>query len=399
MAAGGGGEKSQKLFGKHFETSPVVLASAHGAYYIQDDLTPFKVPPNVYIVETQTAGDYCLTSIDEYIWNLFQGPNRKFLHALGRGKSIDAEGKAYIDVMKNLTFYKPGDTIFDRVLSIGGGRGSGPGGGGSSRYIYANMGFYFFPAEATAINTFPHGPKTKFLGELRTKMIEDANVQLTYQEFIEYTFRLYPELRNGCIFVFSSCAGYFNTGASSKKAFGAKLYEIHQAQQAARLNFIKKSGYGAGGAIESKNLDAAGGGGGAAKSATPYALRSEPAEFAPSAFGPNAEDRMSALADKYWAEQPVPEREHVPLAQPAGTRQIFEYIGGKNPTYKQLFVEGTKSPFWTPNDTRAHRRANPAQVLMELKGGEFVEVPKSGGRRRPATRRNKSSRKTRKSRK
>jgi hypothetical protein len=410
MAAGAGSEKFPP---EQFKAAPVMLTSIHGAYLVDAKLQPFTVPPNVYILETQAIGDYCLTNIDLPLWTLLQGKNRDYFHRLLGGKLKKSEHEEFIQVIKNLTYYAPGDQIYPRGLSIGGGRGSGPGGGGSSRIAYANMGFFLFPNDGETEDEYPMGPKTHIFGPLRTEMIKYGDKMITYQDVIKKTLAERPEARDGCVFVFSACAGAFNMGIS-KEAYDHKIHEIESLQQVQRQKFMALTGAAPGGAINVKVPRAErtaavgkapggdGGAGAAAGASEPtalfgYAMReavrgAKPAEFHPSAHG-ESENAMSALANKGWASRSVPARAAA-APQPPGTAVYFEAMadGGM----KQI-VDEYGSFYMTPTAIRLWRRSNPGKAIVEFKDGKFTPVT-LGGRRRKQTRRATRKRKTRRSR-
>lgn len=401
MAAGG-----ETFPSDQFKAAPVVLTSIHGAYYVDAKLEPFTIPANVHVFETQVLGDYCLTNIDEPLWDLLQGKYRNYFHRILSGKQRKGDDETYIQVIKNLTYYAPGDQIYPRGLSIGGGRGSGPGGGSeSSRIAYANMGFYLFPNDGTSADVFPSGTTTKIFQPLRTEMIGDANIIATTDYIIEKALTEKPELREGCIFVFSACAGAFNMGLPPKD-YDLKVHAIEALQQLQRQKFMALTGVAPGGAINKRvpkgaAAAAAGKAPGAGVGAEPtalfsYAMReavrgAKPEGFHPSAFG-ESENAMSALADPRWAERAVPAHPAAP-AQPAGTSVYFEATASG--TKKQILDE-SGSPYMTPAAIRLWRRKNPGKQILELRGGtEFAPVT-LGGRRRKQTR--KVSRKRRQTR-
>ena len=100
-------------------TSPYILVSTHGEY--TEDSKPFRVPPNVYIFETQEIGDYCLTTIDEPLKLLLKHRYTFLGYLMAKLKSYHW---TYGNVFKQFIFYEPGDVIYDRKLAIGGGRGA-----------------------------------------------------------------------------------------------------------------------------------------------------------------------------------------------------------------------------------------------------------------------------------
>ena len=129
-----------------FLKAPFVLANLHGEYELKKDTVPFEIPPNTYILETSTMDELCLSNIDYPLWQLLQGPYREyFLKLIERNlqRPIKDNDKKYINVIKNLHFYEPGDLIYNRNLSINGGRT----GRQSDRLMFKNMGFFMFEKE------------------------------------------------------------------------------------------------------------------------------------------------------------------------------------------------------------------------------------------------------------
>ena len=124
------------------KTAPIFLCSTHGNYNLAVPLEKRIVPPNTWIFEAQNIGDLTLTTIDVPLWELLQGGRRHgFLYyLLGQYSVLKRAGlpvyDQYKEVFKNLIIYKPGDEIYTRELSIGGGKGL--------RKTYEGMGFFRF---------------------------------------------------------------------------------------------------------------------------------------------------------------------------------------------------------------------------------------------------------------
>jgi len=124
------------------KTAPIFLCSTHGNYNLANPLEKRIVPPNTWIFEAQNIGDLTLTTIDVPLWELLQGGMRGgFLYyLLGKYSVLKRAGlpvyDVYKEVFKNLIIYKPGDEIYTRELSIGGGKGL--------RKTYEGMGFFRF---------------------------------------------------------------------------------------------------------------------------------------------------------------------------------------------------------------------------------------------------------------
>ena len=135
------------------KVAPIFLCSTHGLYNLAVPLEKRVVPPNTWVFEAQSIGDLTLTSIDVPLWELLQGGVRYgFLrYMLGEYAEMRSAGMPvygrYKEVFKNLIIYKPGDEIFMRELSIGGGKGL--------RADYSGMGFFRFDVD---------GPKYPYKG-------------------------------------------------------------------------------------------------------------------------------------------------------------------------------------------------------------------------------------------
>ena len=135
------------------KTAPIFLCSTHGLYNLMAPIEKRIVPPNTWIFEAQSIGDLTLTSIDIPLWELLQGGQRngfiyymldQYLALKHAGLPVDDR---YKEVFTNLVIYKPGDEIYMRELSIGGGKGS--------RLDYSGMGFFRFDV---------NGPKYDYKG-------------------------------------------------------------------------------------------------------------------------------------------------------------------------------------------------------------------------------------------
>jgi hypothetical protein len=416
MAAGS--SKKTKFPPALFDTAPIVFSSTHGVYWPEATPKPFKVPKNTYIFETQYIGDLCLTTIDEPLWTLMQGDNRDVLKYYLAGKftpaDLEEDEKPLADTIRYLNYYEPGDLIYNRYLSIGGGRGPS----GSARIVYANMGFYLFPVGAPT-DVYPNGPKSKILNRLRDDMIMDDSVQVTYQEFINTTYKARPELlESGCIFVFSCCAEARKQDITEEE-FNAKINEIEARQQEQHQKLLALTPAAMGGPLDSVSasgamggaaapaaIAASGAGGGAAAALPKGAVMAPrraglrgalPREFHPSAFGRNKLEYRQ-LADTGWADREVRPHPQAP-AQPEGTYVLFRQM--KKGTLKQVIEPASGKLFFSPTNIRAYRRENPSHVLkIFMPDGSFADVTTipgiagGGGRRRRHTRKHRVKRRS-----
>lgn len=235
------GEQMFKRLSDAIEIAPFFLCSTHGAYDRKENPVKWTVPENTFIFETQEIGDLTLTGLDIPLWELLQGGRRwgfmKYLTlAYDEIRAITGApaGDTYKQVFANCILYKPGDTIYERVLSIGGGRGLNS----SSRNVYAGMGFFRFDARGPAYEYRGYGRARpgeskgpyEVLPSLQRQMVEDGRREITNHSFVEYVNNPehHPKLwRNGTpmegidfrnatpkglspahprIFIFSSCA-------------------------------------------------------------------------------------------------------------------------------------------------------------------------------------------------
>ena len=151
-------EANQKRLANHLTKlvpalmkAPIYLVSTHGQYDLRQEPVLWTVPPNTWIFETQSIGDTTLTAIDNLLWKLCMTKYRPafFNYFMGNRAFFEKQGKkplqTFIELFRNLTLYKPGDSIYERKLTIGGGHGKEP--DGSARSSYVIMGFYKFSVE------------------------------------------------------------------------------------------------------------------------------------------------------------------------------------------------------------------------------------------------------------
>jgi hypothetical protein len=240
-------------------TAPIFLCSTHGVYDLDSTSPPCIVPENTFIFELQTVGDLTLTSIDKYIWNLLQGPYRDtfYYYLLGDENTfsnIHYEPK-YTQALSNMTLYKPGDTLYKRNLSIGGGRTMAL--DESKRRNYGDMGFFRFDADKEAYPIKQYGSKMPYeiLQRLHRELVGDERLETTDCDLVHSI--LFPSgshtYLNGTrseqmfetawpanyprgaptIFVFSSCAAITNP---TTPAHRTRWEQIASAQQQCNLD-------------------------------------------------------------------------------------------------------------------------------------------------------------------
>jgi len=194
---------------KEFDTAPIVLLSIHGRY---NSLSKYTLPPNTWIFETTDVGDVCLSTIDQPLWQFVQGENRdKFLAYLkDEGNDENEEMRdTFKEVISQLNYYEPGDMIYER------------------EFIFSkedkDMNFYLFP-----VGKKFHNPVkgSAILPELRKHIIDTEEMQST-STIIEEARKKHRELKNGAIFIISSCGAITPT---NYKHFGTEI-EKHQRAQ------------------------------------------------------------------------------------------------------------------------------------------------------------------------
>lgn len=277
---------------KAIDTAPIFLCSTHGSYDRTSDPVAWTVPANTFIFEAQTIGDLTLTNIDIPLWELLQGGRRwgfkKYLFK--QYKKIERKGipvgEIYKQTLANLILYKPGDTIYERVISVGGGRNDKESG---ARTTYAGMGFFRFDANGKAYpyrgyGRRAHGEETppyEILPRLHKMMVEKDFLQITDHTFVEAVnlINREPRWRSGHtiqgvdfttaslpsqqgpdiprIFIFSSCAAVSmeKTVAGSKRwAEVASVQEQRKIEAMSDLNIYSLLGGGYGSMVANKNV-------------------------------------------------------------------------------------------------------------------------------------------------
>ena len=244
-------------------TAPFFLCSTHGIYDLSDTSRPCTVPRNTYIFEAQTVGDLALTTIDEHIWTLLQGPNREaFFQYLTGDKTWFTESGQAMDpdvakAVSNLVLYTPGSTYYRRTLEIGGGRSSS--GSESQRRVYEDMAFYRFDPGTPSYEFEGYGRRSGYnphkpyeiLHGLRSQLVMDGNLATTDCDLVDcisLTNRKAPTFLNGtpinqdfrtawpagydsnwpAIFVFSSCAAVTKAETPKENERWEKIARLQQ---------------------------------------------------------------------------------------------------------------------------------------------------------------------------
>ena len=153
-------------------------------------------------------------------------------------RSLREEYKA---VFKNMVCYGPGDTIYERNLSIGGGRGQ--------RERFANMGFYKFDNRDLYYNKPVRGksrPENEIMTDLRKELLEDDRLIINNRQFVELICNNrgikgynYLDDESYRIFIFSSCGAANCTGLKNSRKFSyARPYNTALCNR--RIDIIEK---------------------------------------------------------------------------------------------------------------------------------------------------------------
>ena len=254
------GQDDLKLLKKAIYDAPIILCSTHGHYDRNTDPVKWIVPPNTFILEAQTIGDLTLTLLDKPLWDLLQGGMRWGLYKYITGKynKLSKKGLEVHDVFKqtlaNMILYKPGDEIYERVLSIGGGRHQKD---ASARALFEGMGFFRFDPAGPKYEYQGYGKRDasgapnpyEILGGLHRKMVEDRGREMTDHSFVECVSGIdtNPVFRSGesigvnfhkalsdypadtlKIFIFSSCAAVEKDTSEEAKERWAQIATLQQ---------------------------------------------------------------------------------------------------------------------------------------------------------------------------
>ena len=187
------------------DTYPIYLVSSHGGYDIDEidegaEPREFIVPPNVYIFEMAEIGENCMTHVDDPTLHLTQGVNRKefkdyFLKGTGRSEIKKS-------IFRNLTFYKPGDSIYMRYISMGENTRNM-----RETSLYENFGFFKFNVDDPAMEPAVARARGAILHDLMHRLQsggEDTNTEEVINAVIAETPSPFP----GGIFFMSSCGGH-----------------------------------------------------------------------------------------------------------------------------------------------------------------------------------------------
>ena len=254
------GQDDLKLLKKAVYDAPIILCSTHGHYDRKTDPVKWIVPPNTFIFEAQTIGDLTLTLLDKPLWDLLQGGMRwgLYKYITGKYKKMSREGIEVYDVFKqalaSMILYKPGDEIFERVLSIGGGRHEKD---ASARALFEGMGFFRFNPTGPKYEYQGYGKRDasgapnpyEILAGLHRKMVEDRRREMTDHSFVESVSGIdtSPVFRSGesigvdfrkplsdypadapKIFIFSSCAAVEKDKSEEAKERWAQIATLQQ---------------------------------------------------------------------------------------------------------------------------------------------------------------------------
>lgn len=194
------------------EEAPYVVIPTHGVYV---EATPFPVDPKVCIFETMSIGDACRASILEPLHLVLQRRS-SFTETLETTR-VDPMA---LSIIKTLTFYEPGDTMYDRVL-VGG--------------IDVPPRIYFPNGRVAPLPDLALGE-----GEVSTQFL-----------LLERIMGQFPTLREtGVVVLFASCATWEPGMTDADKEI------IMEQQDLQRLKFMRYTPVALGGGIaESRVLD------------------------------------------------------------------------------------------------------------------------------------------------
>jgi hypothetical protein len=397
-----------ELFKKRiFHKAPIILTSCHGMYELHDAETTeelaFIVPPHTLIFETSTIGDYTMTTIDELLWILCQGKYRRHFLAYLTGKfggmKLEDISPEFAAVIRAIRLYVPGQKIYSRTLSIGGGRASPSSG---ARRVFANMGFYKFEVDSPALAKFPDDINFQILKDFRRRLIENEDLHTDYREVISKTRSEEGGLDEDApaIFVFSCCAEARKQYSDTKEeGYRAALRAIETRQANQDRWFLTKSPMGLGGPgdkylniRERQAREAANVAAGALPVANRKASLRLPELFAESVT--SEDDReLAQPADPKILERIDLPPPAAPMEQPPGTKVIFfkpatGAAGGagaaREPPKIQIYsMDG--DPFLTSRELRRVKREFPPGKFYELREGDLTEIDPmaafGGGRR------------------
>jgi hypothetical protein len=211
-----------------FNSGTIIFSATHGEYDLKSKLLSATVPDNTLVFETTNIGDFCMDTIDKYLWELAQGKRRtKFWNILnpsaavaaggggGGGGSTEEEGK-YRDAVSQLIMYGPGDTIPIRTLSIG-----------SNSRRDMMMGFY----KLSGSSDYPYllGGTAKTMHDFDISL-RDESASTTNIAVINRGNQLATV--GPKIYIFVSCASH------TKLKGTVRWTQIANIQQSARLNAL-----------------------------------------------------------------------------------------------------------------------------------------------------------------
>lgn len=359
-------------------TAPIFFVSTHGAYLLNKDTMPFRVPENTIIIDTVDIGEVCLTSIDTPLWNLMQGVNRdkliRYMKGVPDPSDSQTEQENYLRIFNNIHIYFPGDPVYSRALSIGPGK----------RMDYKNMGFFKFKV-GDPTNVFNNsnnmfvqsGIRSKILRSLERELVLDADKIINYEYFLQSTNR---ELTDSVqrIFIFSSCGARWSGSHE-------QIENVQRVQEAARLKFMgmRSETEKFGRAFDIIDVDA--GAGAAGWSKVPKGLRGEvPEEFAPGAFNENTSTNNGMYFENR-SGAPLTTTRGKTAPGPVKGEQLFYKKPGTSDFLTLHHDDGTL--LFTPSQVNIMKQRLPGIQLFKLVKGKFVALRGGGGSGSRGTRR------------
>ena len=185
------------------KTPPIYYVSTHGEYKISNaDPTLYRIPPNTYVFEVGTAGDWTLTYIDRPLRELISENRQEFInYFIGNKRLGENFSSEKADMFSSIFFYGPGDTMYNRDLSIGHGiyteslRHRRP----EHERILSGLGIFKSPGPGQELQELSSGVDS-------TRLRLAGHNTITSGSYIDSIND--SELQGGgsAIFIFSSCA-------------------------------------------------------------------------------------------------------------------------------------------------------------------------------------------------
>jgi len=243
--------QARRAFLRDLQTAPIYLAATHGHYDIDIPLTFFEVPENTHILELTEVSDSISVAADTKLWELLQ--KRDLFRDCLFNNTI-SQPPEELALLKGITsamrYYKPGDTVCQRILTLG----------EPERDDKRTWGYFKFLPEVPygSINNSQHHPFifTNYLDDTLLSIREKHysiffNRNNTNLNFIR-KMRSVLGYSIPLIFVFNSCGA---THFSMKDVIRERqrLYQIMKIQEDSRLS-AKQMGMDTGAFVEMNSM-------------------------------------------------------------------------------------------------------------------------------------------------